>query len=879
MKNMGLNELREKFLSFFESKGHLRMDSFPLVPQHDKSLLLINAGMAPLKPYFIGEEEPPCHRVTTCQKCIRTPDIENVGKDARHGTYFEMLGNFSFGDYFKREACAWAWEFITKELELPVDRLYVSVYLEDDEAYDIWTKEVGVAPDHMVRFGKEDNFWEIGAGPCGPCSEIYFDRGEKYGCGKPDCKVGCECDRYVEFWNIVFSSFNNDGKGNYTPLEHKNIDTGMGMERIACIMQEVDSLFDVDTIKSITKHVSDICGVPYGQDEKQDVSLRIITDHIRSSTMMVCDGVMPSNEGRGYVLRRLLRRAARHGRLLGVERPFLYEVCETVIRENEGAYPQLREKHDYIIKLIRNEEERFGVTIENGLVKLDNMIEKLKSEGKTCLSGDDAFRLYDTDGFPIDLTIEILEENGMTVDREGFDSDMQEQKKRAREARGNTALLGWEGNGLSLNEIPVTVFTGYDKLQDSGKVLAIVKEGEFSSNAIEGDEAVLFLDKTPFYAESGGQLCDFGVIEFEGGQADVKSVSKTGDGRFSHNVRITKGELSVDCEVKCVVDKKRRMGLMRAHSATHMLQRALREVLGNHVEQAGSLVEPDRLRFDFTHFSAMTPEELSRVEDIVNNAALEGMDITMNEMPIDEAKKLGAMALFGEKYGNVVRVVKMGDFSIELCGGTHLDNTAKIGSFKITGESSVAAGVRRIEAVCGNEITNMYRQLNDSILKTAEALKTNPNEIIRRAVQITAELKQVGHERDTLMARLSASKAVELFNFAKVKGDVKVVAAQVDIKNMDEMRDLADKVKDRGSDIVCVLASVVSDDKINFAAVCGADAVKAGAHAGNILKQVAKMTGGGGGGRPDSATAGGKDVSKLEEALEAVDNIVGDMLK
>ncbi len=879
MKKLGLNELREMYLSFFESKGHLRLDSFPLVPQHDQSLLLINAGMAPLKPYFTGEQEPPARRVTTCQKCIRTLDIDNVGKDARHGTYFEMLGNFSFGDYFKREACTWAWEFITQKLELPVDRLYVSVYVDDDEAYDIWTKEIGVAPDHMVRFGKADNFWEIGSGPCGPCSEIYFDRGEQYKCDNPDCFVGCDCDRYIEFWNLVFSQYNNDGKGNYTPLAHKNIDTGMGMERLACIMQEVDSLFDVDTIKRITEHVSRICNVQYGSDAKKDVSLRIITDHIRSSTMLVCDGVMPSNEGRGYILRRLLRRAARHGRLLGVTKPFLYEVCETVINENEGAYPQLREKHDYIVKLIKNEEERFGATIESGLVKLESLIADLKAEGKTQLDGQDAFRLYDTDGFPIDLTIEILEEQGLTVDREGFDACMQEQKKRAKEARGNTTFLGWEGSGLSLQDIPATVFTGYEKLEDKGSVLAIVREGEFSSNAVEGDDVTVFLDKTPLYAESGGQVADHGVLTFKNGSAEVSNVTKTGDGRFMHMVHIVKGELSVGDEVTSSVDAERRMGVSRAHSATHMLQRALREVLGSHVEQAGSLVEPDRLRFDFTHFSALTPDELNRVEDIVNNAALSGYDIVTTEMPIDEAKKLGAMALFGEKYGSIVRVVRMGDYSTELCGGTHLTNTAKIGAFKIVSEVSAAAGVRRIEAVCGKAVTQIFRQVNDNLAKAAEVLKTSPAELTRRAMQMMTELRQISHEKDQLTARLASAKAVELFNFAQVQGDIKVIAAKVDISNMDEMRDLAAKVKDRGPNVVCVLGSVISDSKVNFAAVCGEGAVKAGAHAGNILKQVAKIAGGGGGGRPDSATAGGKDPAKLEEALEAVNNIVSEMIK
>ncbi|MEA4921284.1 MAG: alanine--tRNA ligase [Clostridiaceae bacterium] len=879
MKKIGLNQLREMYLSFFESKGHLRLESFPLVPQNDDSLLLINAGMAPLKPYFTGEQIPPARRVTTCQKCIRTPDIEAVGKDARHGTYFEMLGNFSFGDYFKREATAWAWEFITKVLELPVDRIYVSVYLEDDEAYDIWTKEIGVAPDHMVRLGKADNFWEIGSGPCGPCSEIYFDRGEQYKCDNPNCSVGCDCDRYVEFWNLVFTQFNSDGNGNYTPLEHKNIDTGMGMERLACIMQEVDSLFDVDTIARITEHVSKICGVKYGGDQKKDVSLRIITDHIRSTTMMVCDGVMPSNEGRGYVLRRLLRRAARHGRLLGVDKPFLYEVCETVIKENEGAYPQLREKHDYIIKLIKTEEQRFAATIDNGLVKLEAMIDDLEKGKKTCLSGDDAFRLYDTDGFPIDLTVEILEEQGLSVDRDGFDVLMKEQRKRAKDARGNTTLLGWEGSGLSLSEIMPTVFTGYEKYEDTGRVLAIIKGGEFSGSAMEGDTVTVFLDQTPFYAESGGQVTDQGTIMFKSGSAMVNGVAKTPDGKFMHKVTIEKGELSVDDEVDSIIDIDRRRAVMRAHSATHMLQKALREVLGSHVEQAGSLVEPDRLRFDFTHFSAMTPDELKRVENIVNGAALNGYEVNVTEMPIDEAKKLGAMALFGEKYGSTVRVVKMGDYSIELCGGTHLDNTAKIGSFKIIGEASVAAGVRRIEAVCGAEIINMVRQLNDTVEGTSEILKAPAGDILRKSAQIMAELRQVSHDKDILASRLASSKAAELVASAKEIGAVRLIAAKVDIDNMDDLRSLADKIRDRDASVICVLAAVQDEAKINFAAVCGVDAVKAGAHSGNILKQVAKIAGGGGGGRPDSATAGGKDPSRIDEAIGAVAEIVSSMLK
>ncbi len=876
MRKIGLNELRELYLSFFESKGHLRLPSFPLVPQNDASLLLINAGMAPLKPYFTGELPPPSKRVTTCQKCIRTPDIENVGKDARHGTYFEMLGNFSFGDYFKREACTWAWEFCTKVLELPEERLYVTVYQEDDEAYDIWTKEVGIDPKHISRMGKEDNFWEIGSSPCGPDSEIFFDRGEKYGCDNPNCAVGCDCDRYIEFWNLVFTQFNNDGEGNYTPLASKNIDTGMGMERIACIMQEVDSLFEVDTMVSITDHVSKICGVKYGDNAAKDVSLRIVTDHIRSTTMMVCDGVMPSNEGRGYVLRRLLRRAARHGRLLGVKHPFLYEVCETVIKENEGAYPQLREKHDYIIKLIKNEEERFLATIESGLVKLEGMISALKASGRTELAGEDAFRLYDTDGFPIDLTIEILEEVGLTVARTRFEQLMQEQRMRAKEARGATSFLGWEGDSVSLHDLPATVFTGYESLSGEGKVLAIIKGGELSANALAGDSVSVVFDRTPLYAEGGGQTYDMGTLSGKSCKANIINVQKAPAGHYVHTVEVTEGELSLEESVTLICDIQRRSAIMRAHSTTHMLQKALREALGTHVEQAGSLVEPDRLRFDFTHFSAMTVDEIRRVEDTVNDAILSGYEIITAEMPIDEAKKLGAMALFGEKYGDTVRVVRMGDYSTELCGGTHLSNTSKAGLFRIISEASVAAGVRRIEAVTGKETINMSRQFVSTLEAAAEALKTKPQDLVRRAIQVINEARQTAQEKDALASKLARFQAVELLNFAKTEGDVVVISAKVDDLSSDGLRDLADRIKDRAPNAVCVLANV-ADGKINFAATCGAEAVKHGAHAGNILKKVAAIAGGGGGGRPDSATAGGKDPSKLEAALEAVNNIVSEM--
>ncbi len=880
MEKLGLNEIRERFLRFFESKGHLRIQSYPLVPQNDNSLLLINAGMAPLKHYFTGELTPPAPRVTDCQKCIRTLDIDSVGKDSRHGTYFEMLGKFSSGDYFKREACQWAWEFITQEMKMPVDRLYVSVFHEDDEAYDIWTKEIGVAEDHMVRLGREDNFWEIGSGPCGPCSEIYFDRGEQYGCGKPDCAPGCDCDRYVEFWNLVFSQFNSDGKGHYEPLEKKNIDTGMGIERLACILQDVESLFDVDTVRRIRDHVSRLAGIPYGQDKRSDVSMRIITDHIRSSVMLVCDGVIPSNEGRGYVLRRLLRRAARHGRLLGLTKPFLAEVAETVIQENEGAYPELREKQEYIQKLIRIEEERFAATVESGLVKLDEMIGLLKGGAGDTLSGEDAFKLYDTYGFPIDLTVEILEEQGMKLAREAFEEQMKAQRKRAREARGNTVGLGWAGDDVSLKELPATVFTGYDRLEGQGRVLALVAEGELAGSLGQGGEGVAVLDQTPFYAESGGQTWDTGTLTWPQGRAAVVAVRKTADGKFLHQIKVEEGRLDVETTVDAAVDSTRRQAIMRAHSATHLLQKALRTVLGNHVEQAGSLVEPDRLRFDFTHFSAVTPEELQKVEYLVNEEILRDDPVDIREMPIDEAKKLGAMALFGEKYGDMVRVVKMGDFSIELCGGTHVPNTARVGLLKILSEASVAAGVRRVEAVVGQGVIAMLQERDALIAHAAAAIKAAPVELVHKAEQMMGELRQASHQVEVLNARVAAMRSVELLNFARTAGDsgVNVLAMQVEDVTPDMLRTLSDSLRDKAPNLVSVLA-LVHDGKINFVAACGKEAVKKGAHAGNILKQIAKIAGGGGGGRPDSATAGGKDVSKLEEALEAVNNIVEQMVK
>ena len=878
MEKMGLNELREKFLSFYESKGHYRIKSYPLVPQSDHSLLLINAGMAPLKPFFTGEQTPPAPRACSCQKCIRTPDIENVGKDARHGTYFEMLGNFSFGDYFKKDACTWAWEFLTQVLHLPEDKLYVTVFLDDDEAWDIWEKVVKVPAGHISRLGRADNFWEIGSGPCGPCSEIYFDRGAQYSCGKPTCAVGCDCDRYVEFWNLVFTQFNSDGKGNYTPLEKKNIDTGMGIERLACIMQGTDSIFEVDTIRSILDRVSQVTGVPYGADAKSDVSLRIITDHVRSCTMMICDGVMPSNAGRGYVLRRLLRRAARHGRLLGMREPFLTEVCEQVLRENEGAYPELREKEQFIKTVLQTEEERFYMTIESGLLRLGEMADALRAAGQKLLSGEDAFRLYDTEGFPIDLTVEILEEQGMEVDRAAFDALMQEQRVRAKKARGNTAELGWEGDELNLSDVPATEFVGYTEDSCAGKVLAIVCDGETRGVAAAGDKAAVLTERTPFYAESGGQVADQGYLTASGAELRVEGVRKDPQGHFLHQCAVTSGAVKLGDTVTLTIDGPRRAAIRGAHSATHLLQKALREVLGAHVEQSGSLVEPDKLRFDFSHFNAVTPEELRRVEDLVNGAILDDLTIDVREMPIDEAKKLGAMALFGEKYGSVVRVVRMGDFSIELCGGTHAGSTGRIGSLKIVAESSVAAGVRRIEAVTGMGTLMLLRQMETERRDVAELFKTGAANLRQRAQQVLADLHELGRQNEELQNRLARLKAIELFNYSQEIKGVRVISAKMDDTAPDALRSMSDVVREKAPNMVCVLASV-ADGKISFAAACGGEAVKKGAHAGNILKAVAKLCGGGGGGKPDSATAGGRDVAALEGALEQVNNIVAEMLK
>ena len=879
MEWTGLNELREKFLSFYESKGHLRLPSFSLIPQGDKSLLLINAGMSPMKKYFTGEITPPRTRVTTCQKCIRTPDIENVGKTARHGTYFEMLGNFSFGDYFKHDAITWAWEFCTKVIEMDPERLYISVYLDDDEAYDIWTKEIGVQESHMVRFGKEDNFWEHGAGPCGPCSEIYYDRGPEHGCGKPDCKVGCECDRYVEFWNLVFTQFENDGHNHYTPLAHPNIDTGMGLERLACIAQNVDNLFEVDTIQNIMKHIAKIAGVEYHTDEKSDVSLRVITDHIRSTTFMIGDGVMPSNSGRGYVLRRLLRRAARHGRLLGINRPFLSEVADTVINENKNAYPNLVEKRDFIVNVISTEEESFNRTIDAGLDVLSKMIEDSKSKE---LSAEDAFKLQDTFGFPIDLTKEILEEKGMTVDEDKFKELVLVQRKRSRDAHKGAGAEGWNDTGVVTKGIAKTEFKGYDSYEAEGKIIAFITDGIRCDVLENGADSFLVADKTSFYAESGGQVGDTGYIYGDGFTFEVENTTKTNDGVILHYGRIIDGDnAKTGDSVKTAIDSQRRDAIARNHTAAHLLQAALRKTLGSHVEQAGQLVNENTVRFDFSHFSAMTSDELKAVENEVNNIILSAESVTMTEMPIEEAKKTGAMALFGEKYGDVVRVVKAGDFSTELCGGTHVSNTGKLGLFKIITETSVAAGVRRIEAVTGTGVLNYIDSLNSKIFGTAAALKVaNPSDIEKKAVSISNELKEKDREIEALTAQLTEMRSGSLFDNAVEVGSLKVIAANAGEVTVEELRQLSDKAKAEGDNIVAVFGAVNKEKgSANFAACCASEAVKCGVKAGDVVRAVAKLAGGNGGGKPDFAMAGAKDINKVDEAINAVADIVKSLIK
>lgn len=879
MQWTGLNELREKFLSFFESKGHLRLPSFSLLPQGDKSLLLINSGMAPMKKYFTGEVTPPRKRVTTCQKCIRTPDIERVGKTARHGTYFEMLGNFSFGDYFKHEATAWAWEFCTKVLELPVDRLWVSIYENDDEAFEIWTEEVGVDPTHIVRLGKEDNFWEHGTGPCGPCSELYFDRGEEHGCGSPTCGVGCDCDRYVEFWNLVFTQFDSDGKGNYAPLDHPNIDTGMGLERLACIMQGVENLFEVDTVQNIMKHVSRIAGVHYGEDPHKDVSLRVITDHIRSTTFMIGDGVMPSNEGRGYVLRRLLRRAARHGRLLGIHEPFLYQVCNTVIEENRSAYPELCEKKEFIQKLIRVEEESFEKTIDSGLALLDDMLKSVKDN---TLSGEDAFKLYDTYGFPVDLTKDILEEKGVSVDEERFNELMTEQRERARAARKKAGNDAWKANDGVIQQLIANRFVGYETLRTETKVTAIIKDNDMADSVAEGEEAYVVLETVPFYAESGGQVGDVGTVTCEDASFAVRDTVKSAGGVIILVGAQTRGVLAVGDAVVASVDESSRHATMRNHTAAHLLQAALRRVLGTHVEQAGQLVDSRRLRFDFTHFSAMKPEELREVEALVNEWVLSSLPVDVREMPIDEARKLGAMALFGEKYGDIVRVVRAGDVSIEFCGGTHVTNTAELGLFHIVNESSVAAGVRRIEAVTGGNLLALLNEYHALMAQAADAMKANgPEDIVRRATQLTAELKTAQHDLDNAKAKLASLKVEGLFSGAKTVQGIQVVSAAFTGTGGDAVRAMCDRCKEMPrDDIVVVLAGMKEDaGTVSFGCYCAPGAVKKGAHAGNIVREVAKICGGNGGGRPDMAMAGGKDLTKVDVAINAVDDILERLLQ
>lgn len=879
MEWTGLNELREKYLSFFESKGHLRLPSFSLVPQGDKSLLLINAGMAPLKKYFTGELTPPRTRVTTCQKCIRTPDIERVGITARHGTFFEMLGNFSFGDYFKHEATAWAWEFCTKVLEMPADKIYISVYQDDDEAYDIWTKELGVSPDHMVRLGKEDNFWEHGAGPCGPCSELYFDRGEKYGCGSPTCGVGCDCDRYVEFWNLVFTQFDNDGNNNYTRLKSCNIDTGMGLERLACIMQGVDNLFEVDTVQNIMKHIMEIAGVKYHEDEKKDVSLRVITDHIRSTTFMIGDGVMPSNEGRGYVLRRLLRRAARHGRLLGIDGTFLYKVCETVIKENATAHPNLVEKHDLIVKVIKAEEESFNKTIDTGLNLLENII--AQSDSKV-LSGADAFKLQDTFGFPIDLTKELLEERGMSVDIDEYDRLYAQSRAAARAARKDAGAQAWKDSNVSFKDVGATEFVGYTDYSCDAEIKAIVTNGERDEFATADSEVVVVLDKTPFYGESGGQAGDTGIIKTDNATLEVTATGKTPDGVVLHIARFISGDsIALGDKVHAQIDVEKREATRRNHTAAHLLQAALRKHLGSHVEQAGQLVNSEEMRFDFTHFSALSGDELKAIEREVNEVILKGIPVETREMPIEEAKKLGAMALFGEKYGDVVRVVSAGDFSVELCGGTHADNTAKLGLFKIVSESSVAAGIRRITAVTGFGVLKHIENDERIMQSAAAAMKLgNVAELDKRAATLSAEVKAKDRELAELRSEISALKAGSLMDSARQVGGVRLITAEVEVSNPGELRSMCDTARDNGADIVAVFAGVNKEKgTLNFACACGADAIKLGAHAGNIVRETAKIAGGSGGGKPDSAMAGAKDASKADEALAAVDSIVSAMLK
>lgn len=879
MKPYGLNELRKKYLEFFESKGHLAMPSFSLVPENDKSLLLINAGMAPLKPYFTGQEIPPRRRVTTCQKCIRTGDIENVGKTARHGTFFEMLGNFSFGDYFKHEAIAWSWEFLTEVLEIPADRLYPSVYEEDDEAFDIWNKEIGIEKDRIFRFGKEDNFWEHGAGPCGPCSEIYFDRGEKYGCGKPGCTVGCECDRYIEIWNNVFTQFENDGNGNYTELENKNIDTGMGLERLATVMQDVDSIFDVDTIKAIRDKVCEFAGVTYGQVYKQDVSIRVITDHIRSVTFMVSDGITPSNEGRGYVLRRLLRRAARHGRLLGIQGEFLAELSKTVIAESHMGYPELADRQDYILKLITVEEQNFNKTIDQGLAILNDMMAELEKSNSKVLSGDNTFKLYDTYGFPMDLTIEILEEKGFTVDEDGFHAAMENQRQTAREARETTNYMGADVTIYqSIDASVESAFVGYDRLQHESTITVLTTQDALVDELKAGEEGTILVEETPMYATMGGQVADTGVIKSPEGTFVVEDVIKLQGTKIGHVGRVTEGTIRKGEKVVLSVDEERRNLTANNHSATHLMQKALRMVLGNHVEQKGSLVDKDKLRFDFTHFSPMTAEEIAQVEEIVNKEITAGLDVVTKEMSIEDAKKTGAMALFGEKYGEVVRVVQMGEFSSELCGGTHVSNTRNISAFKIISESGVAAGVRRIEALTGSALYQYYNTMEKELLEVSRLLKSTPADAAAKVTSLQEEVKQLQKENDKLKAKLAKEAAGDILSDAVEVNGIQILAKQLTDVDMNGMRDLGDEAKQKLGETFLVFACEAGG-KANLIAMATDAAMKKGAHAGNLIKEIASIVGGGGGGRPNMAQAGGKNPAAIQEALERAVVVMKEQIK
>ncbi len=872
VKPYGVNELREMFLKFFESKDHLRLPSFSLIPQNDASLLLINSGMAPMKPYFTGEVEPPRRRVCTCQKCIRTGDIENIGKTARHGTYFEMLGNFSFGDYFKHEAIAWSWEFLTKVVGLEESRLYPSIYENDEEAFEIWTKEIGVPADHIFRFGKKDNFWEHGSGPCGPCSEIYYDRGEKYGCGKSDCVVGCDCDRYMEVWNNVFSQFDNDGNGNYTELAQKNIDTGMGLERLAVVCQDVNSLFDVDTVMNITNHVTAITGAAYGQSYKTDVSLRVITDHIRASSFMIADGVLPSNEGRGYVLRRLLRRAARHGKLLGVNKPFLFEVVETVVKENEVHYTYLRERAEYITRIVKIEEENFAKTIDTGMAIFAEKMAQHKAEGKTVFSGADAFLLADTYGFPIDLTEEMVVDEDMTIDKEEYTRLREEQRVRAREDRKKFGDLGWAGIDLGLDNTP-TDFVGYTRNVCEAKVLAVCVGDEVTGSITGGENGIIVLDKTPFYAEMGGQVADHGVILVGESRFAVTNVQKDKGGKYLHHGKQVSGTIKVDDIVCASIDVERRKAIMRAHSATHLLQKALQSVLGDHVHQAGSFVEPDRLRFDFTHYSAMTPEEIAKATSLVQNAILEGYDVDIREMSIEEAKKIGATALFSEKYGDTVRVVNMGNYSIELCGGTHLDNTAKVGPFHIVSEASVASGVRRIEAITGKAYLEEMDKTRELLYGACAQLKTKPAELVDKLHAQIDEIKGLKRSIEQFKAKEAAGEVDRFLFGAHNVGGLKVLTCMVPDADANKLRQLGDMLRDKDGSVIAVLATV-NGEKVTFLAVCGKEAIAKGVKAGDLVKLVCTACGGSGGGKPDSAMGGGKDATKVDNALALVDDFV-----